>query len=207
MNIDSVWAVPIASEHSNFILTNKENDSLLTLKTEEAPNIGSITEDKRILDLKEFKRVKGFFFKMVTQYKNEVWNIKNPLRLLHSWATFQSKGNSHDSHYHPHAIISMTYYPQCVDGELRLTKDKHALQENFEFYYDLSKHNHYNAPCWKVPVKTGTFVIFPGWLRHATVAYPSKLLRICMAANFFIEGQFQRDGDALSSLDIECKSD
>ena len=78
MNIDSVWAVPIASEHSNFILTNKENDSLLTLKTEEAPNIGSITEDKRILDLKEFKRVKGFFFKMVTQYKNEVWNIKNP---------------------------------------------------------------------------------------------------------------------------------
>ena len=207
MNIDSVWAVPIASEHSPFVLTKKEKDSLLLLKTEEASNIGSITENKKILDIKEFKRVREFFFKAVEQYKNEVWRISNPLHLLHSWATFQSKGNYHGSHYHPHAIISMTYYPQCTNGEIRLTKDKHALQENFEFYYDLSQHNKFNTPCWRLPVKTGTIVIFPGWLRHCTVAYPSESPRICMGANFFIKGHFQRDGDALSFLDIECKSD
>jgi len=78
LNIDSVWAVPIASEDSNFVLTKKEKDSLLTLKTEEGSNIGSITENKRILDIKEFKRVREFFFKVVEQYKNEVWHINNP---------------------------------------------------------------------------------------------------------------------------------
>ena len=206
MNIDSVWATPIASEHSNFRLTNKEKDSLLILKREKASNIGSITEDKRVLELEDFKRVKEFFVKKVTEYKDKIWHINNPLQLLHSWTTFQTKGNSHDSHYHPHAIISMTYYPECVDGELRLTKDKHALQENFEFYYTLSKHNPYNAPCWKVPVKTGTFVIFPGWLRHCTIAYPTNSVRICMAANFFIEGKFERDGDELSSLHLKVNS-
>jgi|TARA_R100001530_G_scaffold136335_1_gene116524 uncharacterized protein (TIGR02466 family) len=206
MNIDSIWAVPIASEHSNFILTNKEKDSLLTLKTEEAPNIGSITEDKRILDLKDFKRVREFFFKKVTEYKDEVWCIKNPLHLLHSWATFQNKEDYHKSHYHPHAIISMTYYPQCESGELRLSKEKHALQENFEFHYSLSDYNRHNAPCWKLPVKTGTIVIFPGWVPHSTVAYSSKSLRICMAANFFIEGKFERDEDELSSLHLKVNS-
>ena len=97
----------------------------------------------------------------------------------------------------------MTYYPQCESGELRLSKEKHALQENFEFYYDVSKHNAFNAPCWKIPLKTGTVVIFPGWLRHCTIAHPSITPRICIGANFFIKGKFSQDKDPLNEIDLD----
>ena len=203
MKIDSVWAVPIATEHTNFFLTPTEKEDVLKLKKEKAFNIGSISENKKLLDLEKFKRIRAFFFKAAEQYKNEVWCINNPLHLLHSWATFQTKGDYHRSHYHPHAIISMTYYPQCESGELRLSKEKHALQENFEFYYDVSKHNAFNAPCWKIPLKTGTVVIFPGWLRHCTIAHPSITPRICIGANFFIKGKFSKDKYPLNEIDLD----
>ena len=152
-----------------------------------------LTDGVNILDNVELRRVKDFIWSNFCDYTDEVLQIENQFYMCNSWATFQKQGAFHPSHHHTNAVYSMVYYVEADEAFLEFSTALSRIQEGFNFSYNVKNYNVFNSRAWKVSVKTGDMIIFPGILKHGSIVHQSDTNRIIIAASFFMNGEIGND--------------
>jgi len=189
-------ALPIVCEDTNFVLSKKEINFIEKLEYKKTHNMTTqdtgvkVSQSEEVLKHKELKRVKNFIVNKIEEYKNNILEISNELKLVQSWTTYNVKGTSHHNHAHPNTFISLVYYVKCPEqgGDILFELPKSRLQEGFNFNYSIKKFNIYNSTTWRIITKTGKIVIFPGWIPHQSTPQEVNDKRIILGANFFLQG-------------------
>tara|TARA_R110000803_G_scaffold8761_1_gene28198 strand:+ start:2636 stop:3256 length:621 start_codon:yes stop_codon:yes gene_type:complete len=183
-------AIPIASELTNFLLNDFEKKKLLKLKYGGQDGHVKVSDDSRVLEDFDLKRVKNFIKLKVLEYTRDVLCIDNKLQMTQSWSTINKKGSSHHEHTHPNAFVSLVYYVDCDEnsGDIMFIKDQSSIQEGYNFNFKLTQNNEYNSRCWKYKTAPGYICIFPGHIRHCSTPHNGDKDRIIIGANFFVKG-------------------
>ena len=192
---------PIIKVETGELLYNNELKFLKSLDTREqiehinkSPNIAfRLTKSVHILDNVELLRVKDFVWNNFCEYVDDVLEIENQFYMCNSWATFQKKGDFHDSHHHTNAIYSAVFYVEADEDSLEFTSPQAKIHEGFNFSYNVKDYNVFNSRAWRVPVKTGDMVIFPGIINHGSTIHQSDTNRITIGSSFFINGEIGKD--------------
>ena len=184
--LDLVNAIPIVHEETNFLLSDDElkyigNLDYITNRT------NKLSVDRLVLNNKNMKRVREFVNDRMINYIDEVAQVKNEFTMTQSWATITRKSESHHHHDHPNTIFSAVYYAQAEGGLLEFSF-KPRIREGYNFTYEIKDWNSFNSVTWRVEVKTGDIVIFPGWISHGTTENDVEVDRIVIGANFFVKG-------------------
>jgi uncharacterized protein (TIGR02466 family) len=199
-------AIPIATEHTSFLINQKENNYLNNINYVASDNVHKVKISKKenLLENKQMKRIKTFILTKVEEYKKNVLQIKNELKLTQSWSTVNTKKTFHHSHMHPNTFISLVYYVKSNGdgGNLVFEIEKTKLQEGFNFNYTIDKYNEYNSLTWTFKTQTGMIAIFPGWLRHHTTPFEGEK-RIVIGANFFVTGVIGSEGNT-DLINLKC---
>ena len=192
---------PIIKVETGELLYNNELNFLKGLDTREqiehihnSPKISfRITKGVHILDSVELLRVRDFIWNNFCEYVDDILEIENQFYMCNSWATFQKKGDFHDSHQHTNAIYSVVFYVEADEDSLEFTSPQSKIHEGFNFSYNVKNYNVFNSRSWRVPVKTGDMVIFPGIINHGSTIHQSDTDRILIAASFFMKGEIGKD--------------
>ena len=192
-NIIPFLATPIANTSTDFRLSEIEMNTVLKefsnrpFKTREGTKLSN---DKKILEKPELKRVHDFIVSSVKDYVKNQLLIDDEFYLTTSWATVNNKGDKHHRHNHPNTLLSAVYYANAENGNLIFHSQSSGLFPNFDFSFNVSEWNYYNSKSWTLPVSTGDLVIFPGWLYHESEVNELNDYRVIVGANFFTRGNY-----------------
>ncbi len=183
-------AIPIASEHTDFLLKDFEKKELLKLKYYGDDGTAQVSSNYKVLENPVLKRVKRFINSKVKEYVKKIICIDNTLRMTQSWCAISKKGNRHPKHMHPNAFVSLVYYVDCDknSGDLVFVKDKSSIQEGFNFNFKTTENNEYNSQAWRFETAPGYICIFPAHINHYSTAHNGDKDRIIIGANFFVDG-------------------
>ena len=182
-------AIPIAYERNVYSLNKKELDIVKKTKYRKLFNGLYLSKNTSLLENKSLASLKKLMVDKGKEYARDVLGIKDQIYLVHSWSTINPTHAFHEPHEHPNVFISLVYYAQCKDSFIRFILERTSIRECFNFDFTINKYNIYNSQTWDLPVEAGDIVIFPGHIRHASVANKVKLSRIIIGANFFIKGK------------------
>ncbi len=191
-------STPIGIVSTDFRLTKAEKDVIMYTDFNEPRGHGDgvlVSNNHNILDLPELDRPKAFIENMTKDFVASDLKINNEFYMTSSWATLNEKGCKHHNHAHPNTLLSAVYYVNAESGQLVINSPTNGLFPNFDFKFDVKEYNIFNSKSWKIDVKTGDLVIFPGWLHHYTTPNEHENPRVIIGANFFTRGKFGKYED------------
>ena len=184
---------PICIVGTDFRLTKAEKDVIMNSQYDKPRGQSEgvlVTENHKILDTPELGRPKTFIENMTQNFVKSDLKINNEFYMTQSWATINEKNCKHHNHSHPNTLLSAVYYVNAESGQLVINSERNTLFPNFDFQFDVEEHNVFNSKSWKIDVKTGDLVIFPGWLNHYSTSNENEEPRVLIGANFFTRGTF-----------------
>ena len=121
-----------------------------------------LSKNEDVLEFQQLKRLKNFIKESLDDYVSNILEVNNSFSFCQSWSTIQNGKTKHPSHTHPNHLISSVYY--------------------------VKNHNVFNSHSYKVILKQGDIIFFPGQLHHESSINDEKE-RIVMGSSFFIEGK------------------
>lgn len=150
---------------------------------------------KEIHVLKTYKldRIKSLCDFYVEHYTKNILQIKNKFSMTKSWLSMNVRGTKHHAHSHRNTMIScVMYFDENLSNEpmANINFEQPALDsifKSFQFQFDVLNRNQYNSPVAMVKPRTGTVIVFPGWVRHETDLCESDTKRYCLGTNYFLE--------------------
>jgi len=185
--IDGIFPVPIGRyiferhfsyDEINFINSLKKNT-----------NFGnSISVDKFVLDLPEFKEIRNSLEGCLTDFFQTVYNPKNKtnIYITQSWINWSTKGQYHHQHAHPNSFISGVLYIQANKDTDKIVFHKN----NYRQLEIIPKDRHIlNSDTWYYSVGTGDIMFFSSDLVHSVPEIDTDQTRISLSFNSFIEGE------------------
>jgi uncharacterized protein (TIGR02466 family) len=166
----------------NFINENVKNDLL--------DNGGNKTSSNtNILDLKEFKDIRVFIENSIKEYFENVIDSDGDVQpyITLSWLNFTEKGGFHHKHWHANSVVSGVFYINAVKEH-----DKIHFYNTKTSTIDLPPKNFniFNSPTWWISVKENQLILFPSSLEHGVDTLLLDHLRISLAFNVFVKGEF-----------------
>ena len=145
-----------------------------------------------------YKDLYNAIIEFVNSVTNEIFCYENTQpEITLMWATGTLTGSNIHRHYHPNSFFSGTYYPQQIDySPIRFYTPYRPtlLPRKYET-------NMYNAYCIPFQPKQGDIVLFPSDLEHDTHENLEDEMRLSIAFNVFLKGEFG-DERLLSKLSI-----
>tara|TARA_R100001244_G_scaffold104751_1_gene77735 strand:- start:80 stop:685 length:606 start_codon:yes stop_codon:yes gene_type:complete len=189
MKILNLKAIPIAHDSNAYYLNKEELHIVRKTKYRTSDEGFYLSETITLLENKVLSSLKKFIIKKAEEYVRDVLEIKDQIYLTQSWCTLNLPNAFHRTHDHPNTFISLVYYAQCKNSNLRFSLNTTSIRECFNFSYTVKKFNIYNSHNWIVPVKTGDIVLFPGHIRHGSLPNKSPEPRLIVGANFFLKGK------------------
>jgi hypothetical protein len=180
---------PIGVGHIDFDLTEEEKKIILNLnylKGEKIDRPLLISENSSIFKNEKLKRIEKTMLNYVEEYKNKILQIKDELRLVHSWATINDNTN-HSTHGHTNSLISCCFYVES-EGENKIVfkVGKSTLQSCHYFDYTIKEYNEFNSQKRSINTIKGSIVIFLSDLEHESI---NKGKKIMLGSNYFITGK------------------
>jgi len=185
--IDGIFPVPIGRyiferhfyyDELNFINSLKKKD-----------NFGnSISEDKSVLDLPEFKEIRNSLEGCLTDFFQTVYNPKNKtnIYITQSWINWSTKGQYHHQHAHPNSFVSGVLYIEANKDTDKIIFHKN----NYRQLEIIPKDRHIlNSDTWDYSVGSGDIMLFSSDLVHSVPEIDTDQTRISLAFNSFIEGE------------------
>jgi uncharacterized protein (TIGR02466 family) len=163
------------------------------LKTNSTTNKGNIiSNDKDVLGNKVFEKVKDEVMLHLYNYMNKVVspNSNVEIYITQSWLNYTRKNQNHHQHTHPNSYLSGVLYFDVGD------EDKIFFEKNEKrniLSMDVKEYNIFNSGSWWLPVKTQNIFIFPSWLEHYVETKNENNLRISIAFNTFLRGEFGKE--------------
>lgn len=179
---------PIFFLNTNFKLNKEEEEIIVKLnyRKDKFLDEPDISEEMSLFTNKKLKRIKNIIFNYVEEYKNNVLQIEDKLRLVHSWATVNNNTN-HRMHAHKNSLISCSFYLKSEgDNKIIFRKEKTILQKCHYLDYTIKEYNGYNSQTWSFDTKQGSIVIFLSDLHHESINKGNKIM---IGANYFITGK------------------
>ena len=157
-----------------------------------------LSKNEDVLEFHQLKRLKNFIKESLDDYVSNILEVNNSFSFCQSWSTIQNGKTKHPLHTHPNHLISSVYYVKTEKTELIFNINRSILQDGYYFKYDVKNHNVFNSNSYKVILKQGDIIFFPGQLHHESSINDEKE-RIVMGSGFFIEGKLgsQQDYDNL----------
>ena len=189
MKLLNLKPIPIAHAKNVYHLDKKKLEVIKKTKYITRYNGLCVSENVSLLEDKSLAPLKKFIVQQAKEYVLGVLGIKDQIYLTQSWSTLNPTEAFHEAHEHPNTFISAVYYAQCKNSHLRFYLNTSSIREGFNFEYTIDKFNVYNSNMWTLPVKQGDIVLFPGHIRHGSLANKSSDPRIIVGANFFIKGK------------------
>ena len=117
------------------------------------------------------------------------------LYITQSWVNYTKDTEFHHLHIHANSLYSAVVYLKTAPGDciefFRMKKTDIVGQLELQ----RKEYNEYNCPSWKLPVQSGTVVIFPSSLSHGVPPVNHQEERISLSFNSFIRGDLGRDED------------
>ena len=186
-NLTHINATPVVVETSCYTITS---DFVNKVKAYDKKGAiyNSVSVDSYVLRDSYFLNLEKIIDEKVENYKTNVLQIRNNLKKQNSWFAYTQKGENHHAHAHPGAFLSAVFYIKSNTGELEFTRPRSTIQEAFYLNYDIIEYNPYNCTSWKMPLKTGDLVIFPGQVRHGSTETNDEE-RIILGVNYAISGK------------------
>lgn len=188
MNTVILNGSPISVIKTNFALTVEEKKFILNLDYKNNTNSErcKISEDTCILKKNELKRINELMFYWVNEYKNKILQIKNELRIVHSWSTINDNSN-HPSHTHKNSFISCSFYVENEGyNKIIFQTDRSLLESCHNFDYDVIEFNSFNSSNWTFDITQGMIIFFLSNLQHSSINTGKKIM---IGSNYFITGK------------------
>ena len=206
-SITAFGATPISHEKVDFKLNEEQMNYILSLEYNSRDFVKDklkVTKDIFILNNNVMKSVREFLTFKVEEYKKNVLQINNDLKLTSSWIAINKKNSKHHSHTHRNSFLSTVYYINCKSGALDIEIAKSPLEQGYYFEYDIIQNNVFNSRVLTLDVKDQSLVIFPSWLVHGTHVNKDNDDRIILGADFMIEGLFgSREANDLIEIKLK----
>jgi|TARA_X000001388_G_scaffold76976_1_gene75907 hypothetical protein len=192
---------PIFVIQNGFYVNADELNFIKNIEYQDHLEINNLKLSKNgdVLELQQLKRLKDFIKESLDDYVSNILEIDNSFSFCQSWSTIQNGKTKHPSHTHPNHLISSVYYVKTKKTELIFNIDRSILQCGYYFKYDVKNYNVFNSHSYKVILKQGDIIFFPGQLHHESSTNDEKE-RIVMGSSFFIDGKL---GDKNNYNNIE----
>jgi uncharacterized protein (TIGR02466 family) len=187
MNTYNIFPTTVGIVELGREFTKKEIDIFNNL--ERRPNEGNTTTvNNKVLELKEFKKLKEFVTSSVNEYFQKTICPKEDVELYvtQSWVNYTEKGQFHHKHAHPNSFISGVLYLNAD-----VTKDKiYFYKEQYQqLNVEPKEWNITNSTSWWFEVGTGKLILFPSSLTHMVQTIDHDETRISLAFNTFLKGK------------------
>jgi len=199
MNIINLFSVPIfvSNLSSEDMFTIDEINTLKSIKlTKQWGEDGNhLSDEIHILKKYHLTRIKTLCDDYVNRYVKNIIGINANFKMFKSWLSMNEKGTKHLAHSHRNTMIScILYFDEYMSDEfmapINFGQDGlDLIFKNFQFSFDKIKVTQYNSTLAKVIPKTGTVIVFPGWINHETDEAKTNIKRYCLGTNYFFEGE------------------
>jgi len=179
---------PIGIGKINFDLTEEERKNILDLRyiKKIEHNDPLISENSSIFKDKKLERIENIMSGCVEEYKDKILQIKNKLRLVHSWSTINNNTN-HKLHAHKNSLISCSFYLESEGKNKIIFKVGKSILEKCHYLdYDIKEYNAFNSENLTINIDKGMIVIFLSDLEHESI---NKGKKIMFGSNYFITGK------------------
>jgi uncharacterized protein (TIGR02466 family) len=184
-----LYSTPLYHENTNFYLNPEELNFIFNIKykTRDKENDVFISKSHNILNNKKLNRIKIFLNEKINFFIKNILEINNKVRLTQSWIAKTISNSKHHSHCHKGSFLSCVFYVNCKSGHFIINEHKSALQNGYNFDYNVIQYNSFNSEMFYREVKTNDLIIFPGHLTHETKINKSDEDRIVIGANYFLK--------------------
>ena len=144
--------------------------------------------------------MEGFRAELTSILNNAFQSIERPgnlcsLYITQSWINYTKDTEFHHPHIHANSLYSAVVYLKTVPGDciefFRMKKTDIVSQLELQ----RKDYNDYNCLSWKIPVQSGTVIIFPSSLSHGVPPVNHHEERISLSFNSFIRGDLGREED------------
>jgi len=184
-----LYSTPLYHENTDFFLNSKELNfiSNIEYKDRDKEKDVFISKSHNILNQKILNRIKLFLDNRIDYFIKNILEIDNQVQLTQSWVAKTLPNSNHHSHCHKGAFLSCVFYVDCESGQFVINEHKSALQNGYNFDYNIINFNSFNSELIYRNVKTNDLIIFPGHLTHETKTNESKKERIIIGSNYFLK--------------------
>jgi len=196
--IASIFGTPIMKIESGLQLLKEDIDYIENIPTKEKLTDDNVATSRSVFLLdndKKLTTIKNKMNKNVVDYINKTLCVENKFQMTNSWVARTRK--EHHSHDHKNAIVSVVYYVKADDATITFQSRNNWVTKAFNFDLDIYEYNDYNSLSMEYKVKTGDFMIFPGWLTHKATNN-SNSIKTIIGANYFIKGEVGSDWNTTS---------
>jgi hypothetical protein len=141
------------------------------------------TEDKFILNKKEFETLHSFCLAAVNDYWNNILGYTGNLDIVLSWANRTKNSQSHHKHYHSNSIISGSFYFESIkNNPITLVNPIEKLK-----WYDVGiiEHNKFNGNTISLAMDKPGLIVFPSFIDHYVGKNNDDSDRYSLAFNTF----------------------
>lgn len=148
-------------------------------------SLSYVSNDRYILERKDFKTLKQKILKEFNVYKGQVLRFKNDFEITTSWLTLTDKNRYSILHNHTNCMFSGILYLNANenDGDLYFenVSDK-------RYYLIPEEYNVYNSHSQNIKPKTGKILFFPSEMYHQILKNNTKNNRVSLAFNLIPKG-------------------
>ena len=199
--INALFATPIYLSKIERDFSLEELECIKDNKKIYNVNIGNNKTSKNNFILKQNKMKnlhEDLIVKINDYFKSvEDSNDKVELYITQSWLNYNEANTYHHEHWHTNSYISGVLYIKA-DENLDFIRFLNPRYSSFEFS-NKNNFNVFNSGIWDFPVKSGSIIIFPSYLRHSVTNNTSNNERISLAFNVFLKGVIGNE-DELTQL-------
>ena len=160
----------------------------------------SYTENKQILNSKNYRSLKKNIFKELEIYTRHVLKIKKHQKfyLTSSWINKHKENDFGQPHSHFNSIISGVYYFKAPkdSGDIIFNIEQNRMPFTPTVKLDFEEHTIENCSEFFFEPDDGVITFFPSTLIHRIGINKQKELRYSLAFNFFVKGIFgEQEGE------------
>lgn len=188
--IYDIFPTPIIKFNLERDFSKEELDFITSCEKQSHKNFGNkSSNDSYILKNIELKNINNFCEESLKVFFNKIYNpiSQTEIYVTQSWLNWTYKNEYHHTHSHPNSLISGVLYINADKKYDNITfgRSNYKLIEMYPKEY-----NDYNSDEVDFKVKTGELLLFPSHLQHRVNTTKNDNVRISLAFNSFVKGEF-----------------
>lgn len=171
-------------DYNNILLNCKKQKYITTNK--QNSNSSKISESQKILDLKDFNKLKQIIYNEFNFFKNNILKYTNTnFKITSSWITKTEKNNYSLLHNHNNSMFSGIFYVSVNEKQLNI-----SFENIFKSLFSIEpkEYNIFNSCEQKVFVKNKTLIFFPSEVHHTILSNEMHNDRYSIAFNILPTG-------------------
>ena len=98
------------------------------------------------------------------------------------WVNIKPTGHGHSMHMHPNNFLSGVYYVAAPPGGDGITFHDFRMQTQV-IVPTYTKQTPHNSAMTRIPVRTGSLILFPAWLPHSVEPNRANEIRVSLSFN------------------------